>query len=115
MMGATKAPLVAGVQASGIAFSSIGRGEYYDLGYCPADKIWESVSRTQEYAYDDWAMATMADSSLRRFALSTAHWRWRAARRAARRSLAATLRVPARMGRVVAWTRAMSSAFVRTQ
>jgi len=42
---------------------SLGRGYYYDLGYIPADKIWESVSRTQEYAYDDWAMAVLADAA----------------------------------------------------
>ena len=29
----------------------------------PADKTWESVSRTQEYAYDDWAMAVLADAA----------------------------------------------------
>jgi predicted alpha-1,2-mannosidase len=43
--------------------STLGRGFYYDLGYIPADKIWESVSRTQEYAYDDWAMAVLADAA----------------------------------------------------
>ncbi|MET3827340.1 putative alpha-1,2-mannosidase [Sphingomonas sp. PvP055] len=43
--------------------ASLGRGYYYDLGYVPADKIWESVSRTQEYAYDDWAMAALADAA----------------------------------------------------
>lgn len=43
--------------------SSLGRGFYYDLGYIPADKVWESVSRTQEYAYDDWAMAVLADAA----------------------------------------------------
>ena len=42
---------------------SLGRGYYYDLGYIPADKIWESVSRTQEYAYDDWAMAMLAEAA----------------------------------------------------
>jgi hypothetical protein len=42
--------------------SSLGRGFYYDLGYIPCDKVWESVSRTQEYAYDDWAMAVLADA-----------------------------------------------------
>lgn len=41
--------------------STLGRGFYHDLGYIPADKIWESVSRTQEYAYDDWAMAHLAE------------------------------------------------------
>lgn len=43
--------------------ASLGRGYYQDLGYVPADKIWESVSRTQEYAYDDWAMAVLADAA----------------------------------------------------
>ena len=42
---------------------SLGRGYYYDLNYIPADKIWESVSRTQEYAYDDWAMAHLAEAA----------------------------------------------------
>ncbi|GAA4769692.1 GH92 family glycosyl hydrolase [Stakelama sediminis] len=42
--------------------SSLGRGFYYDLGYIPCDKVWESVSRTQEYAYDDWAMAHLAEA-----------------------------------------------------
>src|SRR3546814_15871107 len=32
--------------------STLGRGFYYDLGYIPCDEVWESVSRTQEYAYD---------------------------------------------------------------
>lgn len=40
--------------------ASLGRAEYYALGYVAADKTWESVSRTQEYAYDDWAMAVIA-------------------------------------------------------
>ncbi|UIJ44365.1 GH92 family glycosyl hydrolase [Sphingomonas cannabina] len=43
--------------------STLGRSFYYDLGYIPADKIWESVSRTQEYAYDDWAMAALAEAA----------------------------------------------------
>ena len=43
--------------------SSLGRAFYYDLGYIPADKVWESVSRTQEYAYDDWAMAVLAEAA----------------------------------------------------
>ena len=42
--------------------ASLGRGFYYDLGYIPCDKVWESVSRTQEYAYDDWAMAHLAEA-----------------------------------------------------
>jgi predicted alpha-1,2-mannosidase len=43
--------------------ASLGRGYYYDLNYIPADKVWESVSRTQEYAYDDWAMAHLAQAA----------------------------------------------------
>lgn len=43
--------------------SSLGRGYYMDLGFIPADKVWESVSRTQEYAYDDWAMAVLAEAA----------------------------------------------------
>src|SRR3546814_3731369 len=42
--------------------STLGRGFYYDLGYIPCDEVWESVSRTQEYAYDDWAMAHIAEA-----------------------------------------------------
>jgi predicted alpha-1,2-mannosidase len=33
---------------------------YRKLGYIPADKDWESVSKTLEYAYDDWALAHLA-------------------------------------------------------
>ncbi|MAW98224.1 MAG: alpha-mannosidase [Sphingomonas sp.] len=42
--------------------STLGRGFYYDLGFIPCDEVWESVSRTQEYAYDDWAMAHLAEA-----------------------------------------------------
>ncbi|UYY58186.1 GH92 family glycosyl hydrolase [Sphingomonas sp. S2-65] len=40
--------------------NSRGRRLYDSLGYVPADKVNESVSRTQEYAYDDWASARLA-------------------------------------------------------
>lgn len=33
---------------------------YRDLGYVPSDKESESVSKTLEYAYDDWCIAQMA-------------------------------------------------------
>lgn len=42
--------------------NSLGRDYYYDRGWIPADKIFESVSRTLEYAYDDSAMAIIADA-----------------------------------------------------
>jgi predicted alpha-1,2-mannosidase len=41
--------------------NSRGRATYIARGYLPADKVDESVSRTQEYAYDDWAMAKLAE------------------------------------------------------
>lgn len=40
--------------------NSLGRDLYDRLGYVPADKVFESVSRTQEYAYDDWAASHLA-------------------------------------------------------
>jgi predicted alpha-1,2-mannosidase len=43
--------------------ATLGRGYYQDMGYIPADQVWESVSRTQEYAHDDWAMAHLADAA----------------------------------------------------
>src|SRR3546814_3516045 len=42
--------------------STLGRGFYYDLGYIPFDEVWESGSRTQEYAYDVCAMATTVEA-----------------------------------------------------
>ena len=43
--------------------NSRDRGDYATLGYVAADRMFESVSRTQEYAYDDWAMAHLADAA----------------------------------------------------
>ncbi|MGU3314675.1 GH92 family glycosyl hydrolase [Sphingomonas sp. M6A6_1c] len=40
--------------------NSKGRDVYDAKGYVPADVWFESVSRTQEYAYDDWASAHLA-------------------------------------------------------
>jgi predicted alpha-1,2-mannosidase len=37
-----------------------GLGFYRKLGYIPADKEEESVSKTLEYVYDDWAVAHVA-------------------------------------------------------
>ncbi|WEK35534.1 MAG: GH92 family glycosyl hydrolase [Candidatus Pseudobacter hemicellulosilyticus] len=37
-----------------------GLGYYMDMGYVPDDKNGSSVSKTLEYAYDDWAIAQMA-------------------------------------------------------
>ncbi|HEY0759275.1 MAG TPA: GH92 family glycosyl hydrolase [Acidisarcina sp.] len=37
-----------------------GLPEYRSLGYLPCDTQEESVSKTLEYAYDDWAMAQLA-------------------------------------------------------
>ncbi|MEO8066353.1 MAG: GH92 family glycosyl hydrolase [Flavobacteriales bacterium] len=38
-----------------------GLGDYMDLGYVPEDKSGASVSKTLEYAYDDWCIARMAE------------------------------------------------------
>ena len=40
--------------------NSKGRDLYNAKGYVPADTWFESVSRTQEYAYDDWASSHLA-------------------------------------------------------
>lgn len=37
-----------------------GLGWYRKLGYVPSDMVEEGVSRTLEYAYDDWALAHLA-------------------------------------------------------
>ncbi len=37
-------------------------GEYMKLGYVPIDHDGESVSKTMEYAFDDWTIARMADA-----------------------------------------------------
>jgi predicted alpha-1,2-mannosidase len=37
-----------------------GLGDYMDLGYVPEDKSGASVSKTLEYAYDDWCIAQLA-------------------------------------------------------
>jgi predicted alpha-1,2-mannosidase len=39
-----------------------GLGYYRKLGYIPCDKEEESVSKTMEYAYDDWAVAHIAQA-----------------------------------------------------
>ena len=46
------------------AFDDDWRGlpYYRKLGYIPSDKEGEAVSKTLEYAYDDWAMARLADA-----------------------------------------------------
>ncbi|WP_044559999.1 GH92 family glycosyl hydrolase [Azospirillum sp. B4] len=39
-----------------------GLPEYRRLGYIPSDTVEEAVSKTLEYAYDDWAIARLADA-----------------------------------------------------
>jgi predicted alpha-1,2-mannosidase len=41
----------------------LGLMYYKKLGYIPAEKEGESVSKTLEYAYDDWCIAQMAKSA----------------------------------------------------
>ncbi|HJU26935.1 MAG TPA: GH92 family glycosyl hydrolase, partial [Rhodanobacteraceae bacterium] len=40
-----------------------GLSWYRRLGYIPSDKEGEAVSKTLEYAYDDWALAQLADAA----------------------------------------------------
>jgi predicted alpha-1,2-mannosidase len=40
-----------------------GMQEYRRLGYIPSDSVAEAVSKTLEYAYDDWAMAKLAEAA----------------------------------------------------
>jgi predicted alpha-1,2-mannosidase len=40
-----------------------GVGEYRKRGFIPCDMVEESVSKTLEYAYDDWAMAVLAEGA----------------------------------------------------
>jgi predicted alpha-1,2-mannosidase len=54
--------------------------DYMKLGYVPIDKEVEGGSKTQEYAYDDWAIAQMAKAMGKRdiyatFEKRSANWR----------------------------------------
>ncbi|WP_163980817.1 glycoside hydrolase domain-containing protein, partial [Raoultella ornithinolytica] len=60
--------------------NSLGRDLYDAKGYVPADKVFESVSRTQEYAYDDWASSHLAraagaEEDAARLRKRSANWR----------------------------------------
>ncbi|MEI6852696.1 MAG: GH92 family glycosyl hydrolase [Bacteroidota bacterium] len=45
------------------ADSNFGLAAYKKFGYIPGDKEGESVSRTLEYAYDDWCIALLCKAS----------------------------------------------------
>ncbi len=55
----TEAALNACVQTARTRYFD-GIGYYMDMGYVPEDKDGSSVSKTLEYAYDDWAIAQAA-------------------------------------------------------
>ncbi|MBE6396107.1 MAG: glycoside hydrolase family 92 protein [Lentisphaerae bacterium] len=40
-----------------------GLSWYQELGYVPCDKVYESVSRTQDFAFDDTAAAVLAEAA----------------------------------------------------
>ena len=42
--------------------NALGINDFRTIGYIPANKEAESVSKTLEYAYDNWTIAVMADS-----------------------------------------------------
>ncbi|MEH6659003.1 GH92 family glycosyl hydrolase [Leeuwenhoekiella marinoflava] len=57
-----------------------GIGEYIDRGYVPEDKNGASVSKTLEYAYDDWAIAQAAkklgrDGIYKEFIERSTYWK----------------------------------------
>ncbi|MCP3996031.1 MAG: glycoside hydrolase family 92 protein [bacterium] len=57
-----------------------GIGDYRSLGYVPADRQANSASKTLEFAYDDWAIARMAEAMGRKEIAATfdrraASWR----------------------------------------
>ena len=54
-----KRGLDAAVQTAQVAYFD-GIGSYMELGYVPEDKSGSSVSKTLEYAYDDWCIAQLA-------------------------------------------------------
>ena len=76
MIGFHSVPVIADAYANGIRdfdadlaleamvassnYPKFGLEEYNRYGYAPADKVRESVSRTQEYAFDDWCIASFA-------------------------------------------------------
>ncbi|NOU48893.1 MAG: glycoside hydrolase family 92 protein [Bacteroidales bacterium] len=55
----TKRALLASVNTSRCSYFD-GIGEYMKRGYVPEDMSANSVSKTLEYAYDDWCIAEMA-------------------------------------------------------
>ncbi len=54
-----KRALEASVQTANVRYFD-GLGDYIDLHYVPDDKTHSSVSKTLEFAYDDWCIAQMA-------------------------------------------------------
>lgn len=80
MIGYHSASVIAEAQAKGFDGIDIGKAwpmyrkramdddyrglpYYRTLGYIPSDKEGEAVSKTLEYCYDDWAVATIADAA----------------------------------------------------
>ena len=45
----------------------LGLDSYKEFGFIPVEKESESVSKTLEYAYDDWTIAQMAKDHRRTF------------------------------------------------
>ncbi len=71
--------LADGLQTAGTDYFD-GLGEYLRRGYVPEDKSPNSVSKTLEYAYDDWCIARLAevcnDSTTKRvFSKRAENWR----------------------------------------
>jgi len=50
----------AGLAKEGKPWRRLGLEDYASLGYVPSGTVGQEVSRTMEYAYDDWCLAQMA-------------------------------------------------------
>ena len=57
-----KTMLNASITSSNLKYYD-GIGDYLKYGYVPEDKSGSSVSKTLEYAYDDWCIAQIAKKS----------------------------------------------------
>ena len=61
--GFDKEEALAAMKSSATYASYGGLGDYMKLGYVPVDREPEAASKTLEYAYDDWTIATMANAA----------------------------------------------------
>ena len=81
---------------------------YRGLGYIPSDREGEAVSKTLEYAYDDWAVAQLADAAGAHADATRLRHRSRNYRHVFDRKLASCGRAPAT---AAGWNRSIRAAW----